>query len=323
MSNFRHIRGFFRYLETRNRSTHTLKNYESDLRFFIQFIEAFFSLSVFKVRPHHIDSYLHFLRAQRPPELKLIARLRLRFIDSFERVFLRTKYQKRKREKAQLLRLTSFSVATQKRKLSSLKHFYEYMIEAHPLRLKKSPFLAKRHNIKLKDSDQKHTKRLSFEQFKTLMNECKKIHLRLAMCLMYYEGLRIEEVIMLNQDQFNRETNELIFFRKGGKRHHLKLRYPDRILPLWDYVFSKNELQSLDGPLFQNSKGNRLNKRSLQSSLQKHFDEFLEINHGVTPHSFRKACASQLYHETKDLLLVRDFLGHSDAKVTQTYISMS
>jgi len=40
----------------------------------------------------------------------------------------------------------------------------------------------------------------------------------------------------------------------------------------------------------------------------------------LTPHSFRKAFATQLYLKTKDLLYVRDYLHHSDAKITQTYI---
>ena len=40
----------------------------------------------------------------------------------------------------------------------------------------------------------------------------------------------------------------------------------------------------------------------------------------LTPHSFRRACATNLYLETRDLLLVRDYLNHHDAKVTQTYI---
>ena len=43
----------------------------------------------------------------------------------------------------------------------------------------------------------------------------------------------------------------------------------------------------------------------------------------LTPHSFRRACATNLYIETKDLLLVRDYLNHHDAKVTQTYIDSS
>ena len=42
----------------------------------------------------------------------------------------------------------------------------------------------------------------------------------------------------------------------------------------------------------------------------------------LTPHSFRKACATNLYEQTKDLLFVRDYLNHSDAKVTQTYIEV-
>ena len=40
----------------------------------------------------------------------------------------------------------------------------------------------------------------------------------------------------------------------------------------------------------------------------------------LTPHSFRRACATNLYLKTRDLLLVRDYLNHHDAKVTQSYI---
>ena len=44
------------------------------------------------------------------------------------------------------------------------------------------------------------------------------------------------------------------------------------------------------------------------------------VDSEITPHSFRKACATYLYFQTKDLLYVRDYLNHNDAKVTQTYI---
>ena len=38
-------------------------------------------------------------------------------------------------------------------------------------------------------------------------------------------------------------------------------------------------------------------------------------NGSLGPHSFRKACATNLYLRHKDLLLVRDYLNHKDAKV--------
>ena len=140
---------------------------------------------------------------------------------------------------------------------------------------------------------------------------------RLLLCLLYYGGLRLSEVGGLKVENFDIQSHSITFKRKGGKVQTLfpeeagivfeRLEYwLDRRLVESPWVFPGKEgtFPLLPGPsitplpLFLRQSGVPL----------------------ATPHSFRKARATELYLKTKDLLRVRDYLGHSDAKVTQTYI---
>ena len=71
--------------------------------------------------------------------------------------------------------------------------------------------------------------------------------------------------------------------------------------------------------LFQNKEGRPYSLKTFYNQIMK-IIERAEVTPGISPHSFRKACATNLYIKTLDLLYVRDYLNHSDAKVTQTYI---
>ena len=43
---------------------------------------------------------------------------------------------------------------------------------------------------------------------------------------------------------------------------------------------------------------------------------------GVMSHNFRVTRATELYNKTKNIVKVKDWLGHSDVKITQRYIQV-
>ena len=56
-------------------------------------------------------------------------------------------------------------------------------------------------------------------------------------------------------------------------------------------------------------------------SLKNAFRDFSKkINHKLSPHSLRAGAATTLYYQTKDIMLVKDFLDHESVANTEKYI---
>lgn len=216
------------------------------------------------------------------------------------------------------------SVTSRKRHLSTLKNFFGFLCEKYPKNqrwqrgFKRNPVLKRLHTIRVKDEDFTHTPLLRAQHWERLMETPLKLQDKLFLGLMYWGGLRVSEVRNLRRDQLEFDTNVLTFIRKGGKRHHLFLQDNGACSLLWQRMIFKEA--DLDRPLFSNRfKTGALNRRGAYKRVKKAFQK-AGLPQNLSPHSLRKACASRLYYQTKDLLFVRDYLGHSDAKVTQTYI---
>ena len=80
-----------------------------------------------------------------------------------------------------------------------------------------------------------------------------------------------------------------------------------------------NQNNFISDYLFQNKTGNPYSLKTFYNQIMKIILRS-GVSEGISPHSFRKACATNMYIRTKDLLYVRDYLNHADAKVTQSYI---
>ncbi len=302
---------FLKYLEQVNRSPATRDSYERDLKRFLTWVRMRGIQRLEKVSPQDISDYLEYLRTPLPFYRKTL-------ISKFMNV------SKRKRNKENSLTLPKgLSVTSRKRHLSTLKNFFGFLCEKYPKRhwwqrgFKRNPVLKRLHSIKVKDEDFDHTPILREEHWERIWETPLKERDRLFLALMYFGGLRISEVRVLRYHQFHFQTNVLEFMRKGGKRHQLFLQDNGVCGLLWQrlamgksensYVFSDKFLR---GPLGRRGAYKRAKRIFKKAGLPTN----------LSPHSLRKACATRLYHQTKDLLFVRDYLGHSDAKVTQTYI---
>ncbi|MEK6623609.1 MAG: site-specific integrase, partial [Bdellovibrionota bacterium] len=207
-----------------------------------------------------------------------------------------------------------------RRHLSSIKNFFEFLKEQYEdvgrNTFRVNPVKSKSHQIKLTDRDQTPTSLLTIQEWQKVCESIKRPKDRLMVQLLYHGGLRLDELRLLKVEDLNYETRILTFIRKGGKRHHLKLMHFETIGPLWKKVGNGRPLQDF---LFLSTHARPFSHRGLFQHMRSILNK-AQISTNIGPHSFRKACATQLYHRTKDLLLVRDYLNHSDAKVTQTYI---
>ena len=289
-----------------NKSEHTLKNYRADLHKFLIWYQDTHRNRLYKIKGVSIGLYKDFLSSG--GELKQ------------KRTFWQ-KVLKKDIKRRVLYTQRPLAVASRKRHLSSVKNFFEYLKEYHEDRRRKlfqlNPVKPKIHGIKLKDVDMTPTPLLRREDWVRIQEKTWRTEERLLIFLLYYGGLRLSEVTKLRFEQFDCETKTLTFDRKGGSVHRLKIRR-------WPLIYKQIEFLLQAKPqavfLFSNSKEKALSTKSIYNLIIKMIKRAGVT--GVTPHSFRKACATNLYRQTRDLLKVRDYLNHKDAKVTQSYIQL-
>lgn len=216
------------------------------------------------------------------------------------------------------------SVSSRRRHLSSLKNFFEYLKESHEDssdKFNKNPVKSKIHAITLKEVDVVPTTMIQKADFKKIEEQTFRTSERLILYLLYYGGLRLSELCELKIENFDRVSRTITFNRKGGYVHTLVIQKDELIFKNFNFYVGTNEFNKIF--LFQTKAGKCLFTKSyVQQDYKDHRKAIPnnEITTRITPHSFRKACATELYLKSKDLLYVRDYLNHKDAKITQTYI---
>lgn len=309
------IEEFINSLQQQNKSAHTLKNYRSDIEHFVRWSKDFLPKKLTHVSPSDIQSYSNYLAGKQdsPRKIPLWKKV-TRWVASFFSA-------KKPQQMAGVQRPRPMAVASRRRHLSSLKNFFEYHCQSELAQrrgLVKNPVRSKLHAIGLKDKDVKHTKTLTREQFFLLLESATKLEQRLAIWILYDGALRLEELSRLKFGDFHAPSKTLRFIRKGGSWHTLKLENFSKIEELLKAHQLKTSKHSEDW-VFGSQTGKALTPRSHYNRLKRLFEK-AQLPSELTPHSFRKGRATLLYAQTKDLLYVRDYLNHKDAKVTQTYI---
>lgn len=300
--NLRFLEQFLRNCKDMNRSVYTISNYRCDLEAFMRWFNLVYATKINKVNAQIIEHYISYMSGHSSKVHWKVRLWSLNKIKSYpcNRVL---------------------SLNSQRRHLSSLKNFFEYLIQSHEDGKRKfmlaNPIKSKLHSIRVKDVDIEHTKLLNDSHWSRLEANDLNVKERLILNLLYYGGLRLAELTALDVGCLKSRTQTIDLVRKGGEFHRLKLVHFDHIYSLYLEYLSYYAIH--EGPLFRNSKASRVSQRYMYQYIKRMLSG-LDAKDNLSPHSFRKACATNLYKKTKDILYVRNYLNHKDAKVTQTYI---
>lgn len=140
---------------------------------------------------------------------------------------------------------------------------------------------------------------------------------RLIMEFLLLTGARVSEMCAMKWTRINLNTGLIqIKDGKGGKDRSV---YADEGL-LQD-LRSWRQRQEGYGPadfVFTTLKGDAVSPRYVQQMI-KRYREKSGFDKKVTPHTMRHTYASDLFRETKDILLVQQMLGHEDVSTTMIY----
>lgn len=221
-----------------------------------------------------------------------------------------------------------FKPKTVKRKLASIKAFYNYLEEEEILEYD-NPF--RKIKVKFKEASTlpRIIPRETIEQLLNYMyaqkgqteKKCQKQIIRdLSVVEVFFAtGARVYEISNLRYDSIDLNSGSIRIMGKGKKERYIQIGEPS-ILKLLNeyYVLHENEIKN-SGYFFVNRLGKRFTEQSIRLMLRK-YAKNAGIEQHITPHMFRHSFATYLIEEGVDISYVQRILGHSSIKTTQIYI---
>lgn len=217
-----------------------------------------------------------------------------------------------------------------KRKLSSLKSFYNYLfrterIKTNPAALCRLPRIREKDIIRLEynevarlldevDSGENLSKRQKAYHKRTRVRDAAILTLLLG------TGMRVSECVGINIKDIDFENTSVRILRKGGKE--AVVYFGDEVLTaLSAYLEERRHIIAEAGSeeaFFLSLQNKRMSVRSVENMVKKYASIVTPLKH-ITPHKLRSTYGTHLYQETGDIYLVADVLGHSDVNTTKKH----
>lgn len=141
--------------------------------------------------------------------------------------------------------------------------------------------------------------------------------------LIYATGMRVSEVVELEEHQLDLESSFVRIHGKGGKERVVPFGKVSRSL-LQEYFKVRNVSGHKKGSsddkkyVFPSVRGGKLSRSTLFVMLRK-LAAKMGINKKISPHTLRHSFATHLLEGGADLRVVQELLGHSDISTTQIY----
>lgn len=224
-----------------------------------------------------------------------------------------------------ILKLKDTSI---RRKIISLKIFYEYLIDMDIITV--SPF----HKLKFKFKQERRLpKTLSISEVSKILNcfdfdtstltpFAKKMYIRDAalLDLLISTGVRIGEAAAITLDDIITSERTLLIHGKGRKQ---RLIYISSSVTWQRITALMRERKKANGNyLFVNRYGNQISINGIENIYRKYSVKAL-INNKSTPHYLRHTFATNLLANGADLRSVQEILGHASVATTQIYTEVT
>lgn len=212
------------------------------------------------------------------------------------------------------------------RKISSLRTFYNYLvenkqIEANIFKSIETPKLPKKLPKIISDNE--------IEILFKAIDRYKPLGFRnyVLLEMLFSCGLRSSEVINMTIKDIRIERSQILIHGKGGKDRYVPL-HEKMIADLKHYLTYTRPVLLAKGSnaeeikVFINYKGSSLTSRGLQVILKQIIKNAGET-YKIYPHMLRHAFATTLLNHGADLRVVQELLGHKHLRSTQIYTHVS
>lgn len=133
-------------------------------------------------------------------------------------------------------------------------------------------------------------------------------------------GIRISELVGLNNEDINFKDNSFIVTRKGGNKSILYFdeNVADALMRYIDFKQECGLPTDEKDPLFLSSHRTRITVRAVENLVQK-YAKIVSPLKKISPHKLRSTYGTQLYKATGDIYVVADVLGHKDVNTTRKH----
>lgn len=133
-------------------------------------------------------------------------------------------------------------------------------------------------------------------------------------------GIRISELVGLNFDDIDFNTNSFVVTRKGGNRTVLYFNQDVSSALNAYYVIriDDKKVSSDEKALFLSLQNKRISTRMVQELVKK-YARIVSPLKKITPHKLRSTFGTSLYRQTGDIYVVADVLGHKDVNTTKRH----
>jgi len=150
---------------------------------------------------------------------------------------------------------------------------------------------------------------------------------RAIMELLYASGLRVSELVGLNDADMDREQQMLRVRGKGRKERMVPfggkaLTAMENYWRLRIELLTRGKSKIDSEAIFLNYAGRRLSARSVRRIVNKYV-KLAGVDWNLHPHSLRHAFATHLLADGADLRAIQELLGHASLSTTQKYTHAS
>ena len=283
---------FLKHLKyERNLSEHTLRNYESDMVQFYNFIAP----------PNQEGE-------RREVDIRALDNLTIR-------EYMGTLYEKKKKK------------SSIHRKVACLRTFFRFLcregvLDNNPAVLVSSPRVDRTLPNHLSIEQMIHF--IETPETDTVLGKRDRAILE----LLYASGVRVSELVGLNLTDIDYNNQTLRVKGKGRKERMVPFGSHARTA-LETYLGVRGELLIEADPddrdplaVFMNYQGTRITTRSVGRMLDKYCKQCAEVHH-VSPHALRHSFATHLLDAGADLRTIQELLGHARLTTTQQYTHVS
>ena len=222
-----------------------------------------------------------------------------------------------------------------KRRLSSLKHFYKYMVNVGYI--SDNPFVF----VSAPKVETKYPHALYKDQVAEILKRNNERTDELALrdqailSLLYYSGIRAQELVTLPIQSVYLRERAIRVLGKGNKERIVPFsadcqkvlkEYINKERPKLLQKHIEQEKRKLEekknddllSPLFFNANGGQLTTRGLEYILDA-IEEKIGLYVGLHPHILRHSFATHLLENGADLRVIQELLGHESINATQVY----
>lgn len=224
----------------------------------------------------------------------------------------------------------SYKQKTVKRKIASIKAFYNYLEETEIIA--ESPF--RKIKVKFKETvtlpriiPREEIEKLLNHMYQCL-NESDKVSRKYMLRdvavieVFFATGARVYEISNIREDSINLNTGLIRLMGKGGKERYVQISNTSILEILKKYYDENEQAIKKSGYFFVNNRESRYTEQSIRLMLKKYTKQ-AGIERNITPHMFRHSFATYLIEEGVDVSCVQQILGHSSIKTTQIYIHIA